>query len=907
MTGRRPAPVPRQAPRRPLAEKNTIANTNPTQQDTAAAGPSKPRIAGARWAPATRSASIAPTENKEPSPAADVQRAVCMTRSPQWPSVDLAASSSTKRIHADQEAAITPAPAPAERPVSRLPKPIISEKRQIATLQPAPTPVHPVPRTPRKRAVPQDDVHCRNRVQAGQHDEMDGLATATGESPNKRSRSSKEDSDSSSRRRRMATDESLKNSESTTASVTGHLVEVTMHDQPQELVQASSNAQHGSRIHSQLARTLADVKQQEAARSPKTSQPAPVTTSRFLKQSGAKTHDGASREASKREADGEWRRKYAKSFPTFILYFDELSPSDLVEASTNAKRFGAIVAPFFSKDVTHLVSAHKHQSRRAPEPLRQALLKATPGGSVETRANHGAERSTRSAHRPGATKLARESRQQPLHSGSNPFEEATPAPPESSIVRKARDFNIRVWSHEKFCSIIAALDGAQVPAQAHDSDKRRRNLSQMLQQEKLQGTSERDPTAPRSDYHYFDKNSCYILVEDATCEHRVLFTQEFKRPRADEDPPWPKLYGQREGRCPFTRWESRPNARATANRHETLRRTRSMTDVARGAVSSRLKHGSHSPQPVPFNLEKARPEAASMRGASPYPMASGNSIALTSNIHSTTSAAAGTHTIGFAGQGALDRRLVTLTDRGLPSPLAGPAGSAVASALPRHMTFASHISPRGIMRRAVSTATGLAQRQALAAKDKEAPKSKPGNCENCRTKYDDFDEHVASNKHRRFALNDSNFVELDEFLAGVERQSALWCAEVMEEAERYREDTGEYTDELQEDVMDVGESFGTSWPAAEDDYMTDGTSGTNQYTNIMEDPSMDNTDNTSTSTHTSPDAQRSRVKLEPKISRDAGDRPTSQTGHADVHDSFGLHGTGVPSAPGPESKSHSRG
>ena len=60
---------------------------------------------------------------------------------------------------------------------------------------------------------------------------------------------------------------------------------------------------------------------------------------------------------------------------------------------------------------------------------------------------------------------------------------------------------------------------------------------------------------------------------------------------------------------------------------------------------------------------------------------------------------------------------------------------------------------------------------------------KPGYCENCRDKYEDFDEvcfqllalyelarltrpqHIVSRKHRKFALTQSNWVELDQLLA----------------------------------------------------------------------------------------------------------------------------------------------
>lgn len=66
-----------------------------------------------------------------------------------------------------------------------------------------------------------------------------------------------------------------------------------------------------------------------------------------------------------------------------------------------------------------------------------------------------------------------------------------------------------------------------------------------------------------------------------------------------------------------------------------------------------------------------------------------------------------------------------------------------------------------------------AERAANAAPRKATKKptkreAKPGYCENCRDKYDDFEEHTLSRKHRKFATTTSNWTELDDLLSKIQ-------------------------------------------------------------------------------------------------------------------------------------------
>ncbi|KAI9877180.1 MAG: hypothetical protein M1830_004615 [Pleopsidium flavum] len=62
-------------------------------------------------------------------------------------------------------------------------------------------------------------------------------------------------------------------------------------------------------------------------------------------------------------------------------------------------------------------------------------------------------------------------------------------------------------------------------------------------------------------------------------------------------------------------------------------------------------------------------------------------------------------------------------------------------------------------------------RRAIASRRKKLEKNetKPGYCENCQEKFDDFDYHTDSRKHRKFALNNNNWTELDDLLQDLVR------------------------------------------------------------------------------------------------------------------------------------------
>ncbi|KAK0547266.1 Cdc7p-Dbf4p kinase complex regulatory subunit [Tilletia horrida] len=490
--------------------------------------------------------------------------------------------------------------------------------------------------TPQKRKVPQDFVHARNRIDENH----------VSPSPPKKFRTVVRD-----HARHVGT-------------VPGNRVPHPSRHSP------------GGRVgqaHLPIPSTSQRLPQHQHGASTK---PAPVvTTKRIDKKLRISEEEQRSNMAGQQEKAATWRYKFRKAFPTFVFYLDGYDTSTRTQIENAVRSLGARVEPFFSKGLTHLVttrpvpalpvtpaeaaSAGKNAAATASGPKVGVVNAQTidvtgrsrPGQSTQTLL------AARATHREVNKTV-------PLHSDRNPFDEPGPVPAANDIAYKAKELGIKVWHHSKLNTILNMLLGDQSTTvnQAAKED-----LGTLLRREKVEGTTERDPTAPRADYYYFSKNVHYLLVEDATKEHRPIMTQEFPRPKDQsslERPPWPRLFGELEGKCPFTFYDMSKHANRTDRRptaEKSLRRAMSMTQigvkpdvVTEEAVLNEITNGVPTTDANTAYLQAEIAAAAARRRGDPgattaYPLASGNSVRITSNIASTALTSTTSHGPGSFG------------------------------------------------------------------------------------------------------------------------------------------------------------------------------------------------------------------------------------------------------------------
>ncbi|KAI0686363.1 Dfp1/Him1, central region-domain-containing protein [Cytidiella melzeri] len=469
------------------------------------------------------------------------------------------------------------------------------------------------------------------------------------------------------------------------------------------------------------------------------------------------------------EREDDFRVRYTRAFPNWVFYFD----LEALEPDTAAVRkelekmvlfMGARVEDFFSKDVTHLVVTSFNEGVVNKE-------------NRKSRAGQG-----------GTSAL-----QSPIKLRQSSSAVDTPA---SELVKKALDFSMKVWSADKLRSVLhrcmpqesGSSSSASVAVKTTQLAKER-SLTRLLENERLHGTTERDPTQKRHDFIYFTKNSYFVLVEDIRQELQTLISLEYpvlKGRDGKERGSWPVLYCDHRARGPFLPYdekeerrvekveraeqdreqelarrkarlreqERRRRAQQEAQQKGDLRRTVSMQNMRR-----RVSLGDECPEGL-FDLE-ADPDSAAASGY----LASGNYVAASGNSVSITSATGTTSTAGMSLRSLqLPRNIVgklnkeVVTSRRL-SQLAPTIGKENAMGPP--LTIPDR--PQRFLKKSRSTNT-----MRLPKRDEG---SKPGYCESCRVKFEDFQEHIESKRHRKFADDDANFANLDHVLSRVRRRT----------------------------------------------------------------------------------------------------------------------------------------
>ncbi|KAF9458449.1 Dfp1/Him1, central region-domain-containing protein [Collybia nuda] len=484
----------------------------------------------------------------------------------------------------------------------------------------------------------------------------------------------------------------------------------------------------------------------------------------------------------------EFREKYTRAFPGFIFCFDEQSLGAGASEGYRGKieHLGAAIDDFFSNTITHFIANRPlpkvdilSDKENNPKAIGEGLLKSP-------------------------IKL------------KGRFAEDTPT---FDVLAEAIRQDKKIWNTAKLDSVLARLlddppvgSGSVVHKSISTSRppatiNSRRSLTHLLQSERVYGTLERDPTQKRHDFRYFARGSKFVLVEDMRQQLATIAVHEYHiPPKGVSKVPWPVLHCHPRARGPFIayderekkRWEKlqrneadskeectkynnklrqvevmkrRAEANLYASRTGDLRRSVSMNNLRRGAALP--SGGLLDENPFDFDAEGDNPESVNASGyllsgtGLGYTAASGNSVGITSTGGTTS-------TTGRA-----------LRNVQLPSALSGRMKQQIVTSRKFPSTVDKLQDDKELMGPPAIPEKQSALRKSRSTNTLKLPKreegSKPGYCESCRVKFEDFKNHISGRKHKKFAVDDANFFQLDCILARVQRRTR---EEIQQEARK---------------------------------------------------------------------------------------------------------------------------
>lgn len=480
-----------------------------------------------------------------------------------------------------------------------------------------------------------------------------------------------------------------------------------------------------------------------------------------------------------------WQAHHRTKFPKFVFYFEKVPESERYKCSKQLASLGAREDQFFSIDITHVITTRAIPPEKARDTNRASDLTSQADQEQPQTINPSLLNRSRNILFESATGRRAQVTSQ---------EDAArrPRARNNDILHLARDMGKKIWSLEKFQRMLDILTD-QDPALSksgsyygsHGASKASEpNLLQMLQNERVNGPSDRDPTVSAKELHMFA--GPYILVYDVNEKQKPIMAREYAKVSQKTDGDWPQFRSVAGGRCPFV--DDSESREITAERERPKPKTEklvrpSIKPVTGKRTLAEMEDGQ--------NRGTVRVLFGPPKKVESKPVADFRQNAFTSRAGAPRLLAGEPIASGLQKSGAtsaIRSQMMSSTAGGL-NPKAGTSKEMQGlqrTVLQRHSTNASLGEPSAqdttSSRSTSQLRTGQpkfdmievpvrrekrTKSQAIAKPKKRDPK--PGYCENCQDKFDDFEEHIASRKHRKFAENDNNWTQLDDLLAQLER------------------------------------------------------------------------------------------------------------------------------------------
>ncbi|KAL8305790.1 hypothetical protein RB597_003506 [Gaeumannomyces tritici] len=524
----------------------------------------------------------------------------------------------------------------------------------------------------------------------------------------------------------------------------------------------------------------------------------------------------------------KWVANQKAQFPRHVFYFESVPDDVRAKLARQLMALGAREEKFFSISITHVVTtrtippaptaykgaadanAAPQEHYEQPQTINPSLLSRTSDISNTKRK---------------LFDTASTGRRAPIQLGDDVVRRPKVAR-NVDILERAREMGKKIWSLEKMHKVVntilepdpyrsAALGfGVRTAGGTQTKSVEEGSLLQLLNKERVSGPSDRDPTASTKEMHIF--KGPHIYVYDIEEKQRPIMVREYAKVHDKNKGDWPQFRASANGRCPFIDDEPEKPSRKEHTRQATVnaavesapklkppvqisrpkpltgKRTLAEMDEAGNRTANAVLAPTElfglakiiAPPTLDFNPTNAFTStncAKPARFLAGEPVASGLQAsgvtsAIRSQMVSSTTGTLGAKTGVSKEVMGLQRKVLQKNDAVSQDPSS------------RRQNDLSVDS--GSFLRSASMGNGRRRLDAIdesrAAKDDRhkrtnsvpsrlAPKPKkrdpkPGYCENCQDKFEDFEEHIQSRPHRKFAENDDNWTELDGLLQAIGRR-----------------------------------------------------------------------------------------------------------------------------------------
>ncbi|KAF3915465.1 hypothetical protein ABW21_db0201261 [Orbilia brochopaga] len=502
-----------------------------------------------------------------------------------------------------------------------------------------------------------------------------------------------------------------------------------------------------------------------------------------------------------------WQRHYLKVFPHLVFYLDDsVSEDTRAMLRIHLHDLNSTVSDNFSTNkVTHVITGRddippevpKDKTASGAGTINPKLLgsgtstkhasKDHSTGKLDVFEDHKDILVTARLH--GMKIWTTEKLKRMINTLNEPIEDYAPAPPVKLLPSKLKKIETPMFSMKQ--------------PTAEEMRRETEALGRMLQQESMYPRSHSS-----SSKEMYTFKGAYIMVGDASGRYRPFIVREYTTVKEPEDGEWPQFRSNREGRCPFildadtrrsyqreevgkaiteakakhkeaTRVKAKQvidppsreqslktkltlpmddSAPRTAAERKPLRsiENKADRDLATAAAATAIKKTGERLDKL-RETQRVRQDSLVITGYEPNASGlrpTGPTSAVVSQAISSNTAVVGPKAGTSRDVHRLNRRVFEKTTGGIRQ-----TNSTVALQVADEEARIEVKVERKSLKRARS--------EMAVEKVKKLPV--PGYCENCRDKYDDFEEHIVSKRHVKFASNDNNFTELDALLATLKR------------------------------------------------------------------------------------------------------------------------------------------